>query len=109
LEGLPPALLHEIAGEIVLMQSLHDNNNCAGLLIVEARDKRAGAPAVCPVATDLREGVSRIQRIVDDENVSATPRQCTTDGRRIAEATFDGLVFAFGTFDRGSRLEEMLI
>ena len=43
-EMIPTALSHEVAGEVVLVQALHNRNNRAGLLVIETRDQCAAIP-----------------------------------------------------------------
>ena len=52
-DGLPPLLLENMADQIVLVQSLHDDDNRAPRLVVEARIERAVEPFVGGGATAL--------------------------------------------------------
>ena len=73
-DDLPPFLLQDMADEIVFVQPLHDDDDRALGLVVEARIERAVEPFVGGGSAALRHGVARLQRIVDDDEVGAAAR-----------------------------------
>ena len=50
LEDLPATLLHKVADQVILMQALHDNNDAAGHLVIEAGVKGVLVPLVHRIA-----------------------------------------------------------
>src|SRR5690348_15376371 len=68
------------------MQALHDQNDNAGLFIVEAAGKGMVEPAVGALAPVLVHGLRRIERVVYDEEITALPGQRAAHGRGEAEA-----------------------
>ena len=52
------------------MHALHDDEDDAGLLIIEARQQSVAIPLIDRLALDVREGVNRLQGIVDDEDIA---------------------------------------
>src|SRR6266404_5142254 len=51
------------------MHALHDDEDDASFLIIEARQQSVGVPLIDRLALHLREGVNRLQGIVDDEDI----------------------------------------
>jgi hypothetical protein len=69
-----------MADEIVLMQALHDEDNPAVLLVVEAAIERIVIPLIDLVSLSLGNGLVRLEGIVDDEQVGAAAGQHAADG-----------------------------
>jgi hypothetical protein len=63
IEMLPTALTQNVAGEIVLVQPLHHRDDCAGALVVEARDERAAEPIDHPLARGFRLRLPGVERV----------------------------------------------
>ena len=70
---LPRFLGQHVADEIVLVQPVHDQDDGARLLVVEAAVKGVVEPLVGRLALDLRQRLLGLQGIVDDEEVGAAP------------------------------------
>ncbi len=70
---LPRFLGQHLADEIVLVQPVHDQDDGARLLVVEAAVKGVVEPLVGRLALDLRQRLLGLQGIVDDEEVGAAP------------------------------------
>ena len=50
---LPLSLLEQKAAEILPMEALHNHDDPAGALVIQARQQCAGVPIVDPLATRL--------------------------------------------------------
>src|ERR1700729_3283669 len=61
------------------MYALHNNQDGPAPLIVEPRDQRVLEPFIGAVALDLRIGVIRLQRVVDDNEVAAAAGESAAD------------------------------
>jgi hypothetical protein len=83
---LPTFLLEDMADEVVLMQTLHDDDDRALGLVIEARIERSVKPFIGGDASALRHGVTGFQRIVDDDDVCAAAGENAADRRRQAKA-----------------------
>ena len=59
IEMLPPALTQNVAGEIVLVQPLHHRDDCAGALVVEARDEPSRRTNRSPACARLLTALQR--------------------------------------------------
>src|SRR6516225_3594415 len=70
-QHVPGLALLDVSNKIVGMQALHYNDDCARLLIVEAAPERVVVPVVNRTAPGFRQGVIRLQRVIDDDNISA--------------------------------------
>jgi hypothetical protein len=66
----PVVLRQYVADEVVLMQTLHDDDDAAGAFVVEAGEQRVVVPFVDRLSTDLGERLIRLQRAVDHDDVS---------------------------------------
>ena len=64
-----------MADEIVLVQPLHDDDDRAATLVVEALIERVVEPLVGGFAPRVGKRVFRLQRIVDQDDVGAAPGQ----------------------------------
>src|SRR5271169_5163377 len=65
-------LAQQKAGQIVHVDALHDDDDRAGSLVVEARQQRVREPLVRIGSLCSREGVIGLQRIVDNDDVAAS-------------------------------------
>jgi len=63
-------LLEEMAIEVVLMQALHDNDDRAPGLVVEAGIERAVVPIVAGDSATFRHRVGGFELIVDEDEIS---------------------------------------
>ena len=75
LEDFPATLPHNVADHVVFVQALHNNDDAAGHLAVQAAVKRMLIPLVHRIASRIRHGLLGFQRIVNDDEVTTTPRQ----------------------------------
>ena len=89
-EMLPAALIEEMAGKVVLVQALHDDDDGTVLLVVEARDQGAGVPVDHPLAGRLRHRLFGLERIVDDDEVGPAPGERAADRGGVAAAAGRG-------------------
>ena len=74
----PAARLQQNAGEIIDMQSLHDQHDGAFGRIVEARHQRRSYPFGAFGAGEFRVGLVGFQGIIDDNDVAAAASQLST-------------------------------
>ena len=95
IENLPlVGLACDKAGQVIHMDALHDDDDRARALVVEARQQRVLEPFIGGVALGLGIGVVGLEGIVDDDDVAASTGQCAPDRCRQPEA-------ARGEFDLG--------
>ncbi len=71
-----------MADEIVFVQPLHDDDDRAFGLVVQARIERSVEPLVDGGAAALGHRVDGLQRIVDDDEIGAAPGQDAADRGR---------------------------
>src|ERR1700704_114631 len=83
IQDLETALLLQVADEIVLMHPLHDHDDTRGRLVVAARKQGGPVPFDDSRPHGLRHGVAKLERIVDDDQVSSEP------GRKLREQPLD--------------------
>jgi hypothetical protein len=69
---LPAVLLEEIAAEVLIVQALHDHDDRAGLLVIEALNDILVEPGVDTVTLRIGRGIRCLERIVDDDQARAT-------------------------------------
>src|SRR5262245_6338339 len=67
----PSTLPQKMAGQIVLVQALHNRDNSARLLSIQPRDQSPSIPIDDSLPGGFRQGVVRIERIVDDDEIGA--------------------------------------
>ena len=77
-------LLRQITREVILVQTLHDDDDGARLFIIQPAVQRLVMPVVNAPALRLRLGVSRFDRVVDDQH-AATPT-CESSAHRCCKA-----------------------
>jgi len=97
---LPAALSQEVAGQVILMQALHDHNNGARVFVVEARDKRAAVPVDDSLPGGLRMELIGVQGIVDDDQIGAASGKRSANGSRISAAALGRDEFESGFFGK---------
>ena len=85
-EVLPTTLTKQMTGKVVLVQALHDHDDGAVLLVVEARHQGAGIPVDHPLAGRLRHRLFGLERIVDDDEVGAAAGERAADRGGVAAA-----------------------
>ena len=78
-----------MASEVVLMQAMHDQDDRAPELVVEAAVEGVVEPFVRRLALRLRQCFLRLQRVVDDNDVGTPPGQDTADRSGDARALVD--------------------
>jgi hypothetical protein len=89
-DDLPVFLVQDVSDQIVLMQALHDHDDGARGLVVEAAQQRIVVPFVDRVAPGFRQGIVRLERIVDDDDIGATAGQDAADRRRHSGSLLGG-------------------
>jgi hypothetical protein len=62
-----------VAGEVVLVQAVHDQHDRTRALVVEAAVKRMVEPFVRRPALGLGQRLLGLQRVVDDDQIGAAP------------------------------------
>ena len=76
---LPRLLRQHMAGEIVLVQPVHDQHDRTRELVVESAVEGVVVPFVGRLALGLRQGLLGLQRVVDDDDVGTPPGQHPAD------------------------------
>src|SRR5450631_1920520 len=71
-----------VGDKIVFMQALHDDDNSPIFLAVEATTRSVVIPVIHGPAAGFRQGVVRLQWVVDNDDVRSAAREDTTYGRR---------------------------
>ena len=74
----PATSLEKVAGEIILMEALHHDDDGAEITVVDAAEEGGIEPGIGAFTLDGRVGVGGVQRIVDDDEVGAAARQPET-------------------------------
>ena len=87
---LPTTLIEEMAGKVVFVQALHDDDDGTVLLVIEARDQGAAIPIDHPFAGRLRHRLFGLERIVDDDEVGPAPGERAADRGGVAAAARRG-------------------
>ena len=72
---IPTALSQEVAGKVVLVQSLHHRNDRARLLVIEARDECTAIPIDHALPGRLRIDLVGVEGIIDDDQIGASPSE----------------------------------
>jgi hypothetical protein len=68
------------------VNALHDDYDCAGPFVVEARQQGVCEPLIRCGTLGLRQSVVRLQRIVDNDQLASTPGECAANRRRQPKA-----------------------
>ncbi len=99
-----------MAGQIILVQAVHDQPDRAGELVVEPAVEGVVEPFVCRLALGLRQRLLGLQRVVDDDHVRTPPGQDAADRGRDAAALLGRLEFGHGLVPGcEARREEALV
>ena len=85
-DHLPGLLLEHVADQIVLVQPLHDQHDRAMALVVQPAVERMLVPGVGGSTLRVRQGLIRLERVVDHDQVGASPGQHASDRGREPEA-----------------------
>jgi len=100
----------QVAGEVVFVETLHDDDDDAGALAIEAAVEGVIEPFVGGGALGLGERLVGLEGIVDDEEVGATSGEHSADRGGEAHALGGGVKFGDGlTFGGETRGKELLI
>jgi hypothetical protein len=75
IEVHPVVLLKDVSNEVVDMESVRNNYDDVLVLVVEARIERAVIELIDAVALGVGHGLIGLDRIVDDDDATATARQ----------------------------------
>ena len=73
-------MLLNVSNKIVCMQALRDDDNCPLFLAVEATAQGVVKPLIHGPAAGFRQGVVRLQWVIDYNNVGSPARQDTAHG-----------------------------
>src|ERR1019366_1705213 len=73
IQNVETALLLQVADEIILMHPLHDHDDASRCLVIAAREQGRAVPFDDSRPHGLRHGVAKLERIVDDDQVSPEP------------------------------------
>ena len=76
---LPRLLRQHVPREVVLVQSVHDEDDRASELVVQSAVEGVVEPVVRRLALGLRQCLLGLQRVVDDDEVGAAPGQYAAD------------------------------
>ena len=87
---LPRLLLEHVADQIVLVQPLHDDDDGSPAFVVEPAVEGVIEPLVGSLSPRLGERFLRLQRVIDQDDVSAAPGQHAAIGRGEAIALAGG-------------------
>src|ERR1700731_161335 len=82
IQDLETALLLQVADEIVLMHPLHDHDDTRRCLVIAARKQGGTIPFDDSRPHGLRHGVAKLERIIDDDQVSPEPGERPVDRGR---------------------------
>jgi len=74
-DHLPRLMFEHVPDKVVLVEPLHDQNDAAGLLVIEATEQGVVVPFVDRLALRIGESLVGLERIVDDNEVAATTGQ----------------------------------
>src|SRR6202521_459767 len=81
---IPTALSQEVASKVVFVQALHDRNDRARLLVIEARDECAAIPIDHALPGRLRIDLVGVEGIVDDDQIGASPSEGSPNRGRVS-------------------------
>jgi hypothetical protein len=76
---LPVFLAEHMANQVVLVEPLLDNDDRGCALVVLAAEQRVVVPIIGALTQDFRQGVRRLQAIVDDNQVGSPPGEHAPD------------------------------
>ena len=77
--------LVQMPHQVVLMEPLHDDDDHAILLVVEAGQQCSLEPVYAAIASDFRRGILGFDRIIDDDEVPAAPGKRAADRSGVPE------------------------
>src|SRR3954451_9182683 len=101
-----------MAGEIVHVQALHDQNDRAFALVIKTRGEGLLIPVDDTPPREIRCGVVRLYRIVYDNELTTTPGERTADRGSQAETALCRAHLALGVLgrvDTGIRKESFVL
>ena len=96
----PAAVPQEFAREIVLVEALHDENDGALLLVIEAGQKRRPIPIIDGTPGILRLSVASLHGIIDNDDIGAAAGEGAADGNGEAPAAFGRHAFGLGVLGK---------
>src|SRR6516162_9214173 len=79
IEMAPAAFPQQLACQVVLVQALHDENDGALFLVIEAGEKCRGIPVVGSPTALVRLGFVGLHRVIDNDEICAPTGEGTTD------------------------------
>ena len=75
-----------VTDQIILMKPLHDDHDRAGPLVIEARQEGVVEGLVDPPTLLLGQGVGRLDRVVNDDEIGAAARGSSHSCRRHSDS-----------------------
>src|SRR5690349_3486979 len=99
-----------MAGEVILVEALHDENDAAALLVVETAIERVVVPLIDRAPLALRGGFIGLHGIIDDDDIGAPAGERTPDRGREPIALSGRHIFPYRLLaGREARREETLV
>ena len=95
-QHIPGFCLLQVSHKIVCMQPLHDDNDRALILPVEAAAQRIVIPVMDGLPPHLRERIVGLHGIIDDDHIRAAPGHHAADRGREPVTAFGGLELGDG-------------
>jgi len=89
-DDVPSFPLEDMADEVVLVQALHDDDDHAAGLVVEAGIERAVKPFVAGKAATFRHRIGGLEWIVDQNEIGATAGEHAPDRSRHSKPALRG-------------------
>src|SRR5438067_4612344 len=96
----PASLIEKMGDEVVDVQSLHHDDDCVLDLIVEPGEQSVAIPLHLIIACQIGIGVLRLERIVQDDEISAAAGERAPDRCRQSRAPRRGGEFRLGVLGR---------
>jgi hypothetical protein len=85
-DHLPRLMFEHVPDKVILVEPLHDQNDAAAVLVIEATEQAVVVPFVDRLALRIREGLIGLEGIIDDNDVAAAAGQNAAHGGGEAEA-----------------------
>src|ERR1700688_4875147 len=77
-EDIPVSLLKYMANEVILMETLHDDDDDVFFLVVETALDRIVEPVVDILSARLRQGIVGLEGVINEDHVTAASRHRAT-------------------------------
>ena len=99
-EMAPATIPQQLAREVVLVEALHDENDGAASLVIEAGQKRRPIPVVDGTPGLLRLSVVSLHRIIDDDDIGAATGEGAANRDGETPAAFGRHAFGLGVLGK---------